>query len=157
MKKVLLFSFVLIFIVGCTKVEKASIKERTMGYLLSEYTNGIKMGDANKVHSIMPNFVYTNTSQYSEDIIKNNYDDYIQNYGNNFNINYKITEKGILNEIALNKLNELIRISFKTNELASECYYVNGNITYSGTKNYLEDTFNAYYCKYDNTWYLIMN
>ena len=157
MKKVLLFAILVILMVGCAKVEQSLAKDRTMEYLLSEYANGIKMGDVNKIHNVMPSFVYTNTSQYSEDIIKKEYNSNKEKYGDNFNINYKITEKGILNKEALNKLNELIGISFKTNELASECYYVTGDISYSGTKNTLEDTFNAYYCKYNNNWYLIMN
>ena len=158
MKKILLFVTLLLFITGCNNTMNAPVKERVADSLLSQYVDGIMKGDYKKIHSVMPDFVYTNnTHSYSEDVINEEYLNNIKNYGDNFKVTYTIKEKGLLNENALNKLNELMQNNFSMSEIAKECYYLEGTITYIGNKNTKDDILSAYYCKYDNTWYLIMN
>ena len=157
MKKVLLFVMLLFLVVGCNNTMNAPIKERVVNSLMNQYVEGKMSGDFKKVHSVMPEFVYTNNILYNKDAIAEEYNNNIENYGENFKITYEIKEKNVIKDDALNKLNELIGISFKTGSVASECYNITGIFTYTGTKNSNEEDFNAYYCKYDSTWYLIMN
>ena len=147
---------VLFFVTACNNAENAPIKERIDNVLMDEYVEGKMTGDYKKVHSAMPEFVYTNIL-YNKDAIIEEYNNNVENYGENFKIEYVIKEKNSIVNDGLSKLNELIGISFNTNSMASECYNLNGLFTYSGTKNTNEEEFNAYYCKYDSTWYLIMN
>ncbi len=163
MKKGLLIILLILFIsTACSNtsnIEKGSvIKDKTIETLLNQYIEGYLNADSKRILDVIPDFVtITNPYQYSQFALKESLSDDKEKYGYDLDITYEINEKTLLDNVQLEKLNELISNAFKTNDKVSECYSIYGSMTYYGSKGSSEDDLSAYYCKYNDKWYLLMN
>ena len=162
MKKYLLVILLVIAVcIGCSKkeeIEKGSVTERSIDYLMNQYIDGYMKEDYEKVQSVMPEFVIiTNPYQYSKEGITEVVSSYKEQCGNDYTINYDALEINKLDSVQSDKLNDLIENAFHTNEKVFECSSLSGNLIISGAQNTLEEDFSAYYCKYNNNWYLLIN
>ena len=162
MKKYLfILLLVIIVCIGCSKkgeVQKGSVKEKTIDYLINQYIDGYMKEDSDLVQSVMPAFVtITNPYQYSKDGIMEVVSNYKEQCGDDYKISYDALEVNELDPVQSDKLNDLIEYAFHTNEKVNDCSSLTGKLLISGSKNNLEEEFSAYYCKYNNNWYLLIN
>ena len=158
MKKVLLTILLIIIVTGCSNNLQAPVNDRVLESLMNRYVDAFKKADYKKMQDVMPSFVFiSNVTQFSQEVFDRDMKELRETYGDNYNISYVINKRQHLNSDELSKLNELIQNSFKTNETASDCYYLDITMNYSGTKNTQKESLSSYYCEYNNTWYLIIN
>ena len=158
MKKILLTILLIIFVTGCSNNLQAPVNDRVLESLMNRYVDAFKKADYNKMQNVMPSFVFvSNITQFSKEVFDQKIKELRETYGDNYNISYVINNRQHLNSDELSKLNELIQNSFKTNELATDCYYLDGTINFSNSNKKSDESLNSYYCEYNNTWYLIIN
>lgn len=158
MKKILLTILLIIFVTGCSNNLQAPVNDRVLESLMNRYVDAFKKADYNKMQNVMPSFVFvSNITQFSKEVFDQKIKELREKYGDNYNISYVINNRQHLNSDELSKLNELIQNSFKTNELATDCYYLDGTINFSNSNKKSDESLNAYYCEYSDIWYLIIN
>lgn len=158
MKKILLAILLIIFVTGCSNNLQAPVNDRVLESLMNRYVDAFKKADYNKMQNIMPSFVFvSNITQFSKEVFDQKIKELRETYGDDFNMSYVINNRQHLNNNELSKLNELIQNSFKTNELATDCYYLDGTINFSNSNKKSDESLNAYYCEYSDIWYLIIN
>lgn len=165
MKKKLLINIFLIilvlFVTGCTKAEKEDSKtekeSRTMNYLMKKYVNIFNKADLKAAKDIFPDYYL----EYSKDtmtqeILNQNKENNIKKYGDDFKVSYSILKETKLSEDELLELNNNIKETYNTDEMADECYKYQGTIVFDG-KLYdeVKSLGTIIRCKYNNKFYII--
>ena len=154
MKKKLIFLMVIVFILivtGCGK------KEKTVEYLLDSFIKAYTTADIEIVKEIFPPFYI----EYGKDYMNKEYfeqaleaDKYV--YGEDFNISYNYTGKRKLEEEELTSINGKMKTYYNAQEDASECYSLEGTMTFKGTKKINSESLSSFrYCNYNGIWYLV--
>ena len=147
------------FCVGCDKIKEiiGGESERTPEALLDKYVDAFMTADPEKIRDVFPDFIINfkpekfNKEEFEKDLKREK-----GFFGDDMVAVYEIKEKKHLTGEELNKLNGQIQDYFKTSKTASDCYYLDGSMTLKGSKGEDPDPLDAYYCKYDGTWYLVM-
>ncbi len=144
--------------VGCDKIkELVGGKERTAEALLDQYIEAYMNTDFDKMVDIMPSFMTKNSTTLTKESLSKALVNSKEEFGDDFKITYEIKEKKLLSSEELSKLNDSLQDYFKTTESASECYYLDGTITFAGSKRTDPDPLGTYHCKYSGTWYLVIS
>ena len=159
MKKLHLIVVLLIAVVFMTACgsssssSSANKQERTAEDLFNLYIKAFTTADLASAKSIFPEY-------YSKSLTQETLDKSLERakkeYGDDFNITVDITGKTKSTEEELKRINDGIASYFETDLKASECYMLEGTITFKGSK--FEDTdpiSGTAYCKYPDGWYLI--
>ena len=151
-KRFILGLLVLIVITGCSL-----LKGRTIEYLLDGYVKAYAKADLKAAKDIFPPFYLEyNKNDVNQEYLDKTLKSAKEKYGDNFNITYKITKKTKMTKEELDKHNTKTSSTYKTEDKASECYKIEGTITFKGSKKEDPITMSTMgYCKYDGTWYLI--
>ncbi len=131
-------------------------KERTVEELMDAYVIAYTKADVETAMKIFPQY-YTN--HYKEQLTKERFEENLakakNSYGDDFNITYEIKSKTKMTDDELDALNSSIAARFNTSEKATECYKLDGTITFTGSKFTDPDPISsAAYCKYNGEWYL---
>ena len=155
MRKCFLIIVVLFSIVclgGCFNKDE----DRTINYILDRYVRAYTKADINAARDIFPpyynEYVKDNMTRQS---LKNNLKSMKLKYGDDFNLTYQISDQIKLSDEELNSLNENISSTYSTDSKASECYKIEGTITFKGSKKNDTAKISAMnYCMYDK-WYLV--
>ena len=160
MKKfVLVLLLVLCFCAGCDKLNEilGGGSERTPEALLDKYVDGFMTSDPDKLRDVVPNFLYNYApDQFTKSYLESNFEREKNHFGDDMKASYEIKEKKHIEGSELSELNSKIQSYFNTSETASDCYYLDGTMTLTGSKDVDPDPLDTYYCKYDGTWYLII-
>jgi hypothetical protein len=157
-KLVVVLLLVVSFCVGCDKIKEVlGGNERTPEYLLDKYVDGFMTSDPDKLRDVVPDFFYNYMPEkFTKEYLQSGFEREKNHFGDDMKAVYEITEKKHIEGDELSKLNDQIKDYFKTNKTASDCYYLDGSMTLIGSKDTDPDPLDAYYCKYDGTWYLII-
>lgn len=145
---------VAIFVTACGGSSKSS---RTVEDLFDQYAKAYTTANLKLAQDLFPPYYI----EYAKDLLtQDRLDNSLKNakeiYGDDFTITYKINEKTKLTDDELDTLNKGIASTFKTEDKASECYKLDGTITFKGSDYEDTDPISTMkYCKYDSGWYLV--
>ncbi len=159
MKKIYLLLVVLIgvvFITGCGSESSKDKSKRTVEDLLDMYVEAYVNADAKLVQEIFPPFYI----EYAKDMLtteklEQNLKSAKEEYGDDFNITYEVTNNTKCTDEELETVNKAMATYYKAKENASECYRIEGSITFKGSKRVDPDPLSMAYCNYDGSWYLV--
>ena len=131
-------------------------KTRTIEDLMDAYVIAYTKADIDAAKKIFPKYY---NERYKDQLTKERLEESLSkaknSYGDDFNITYEIKSKTKMTDDELNAFNTSIATRFNTSEKASECYKLDGTITFTGSKFTDPDPLSsAAYCKYDGEWYL---
>lgn len=131
-------------------------QERTAKYLMDTYIDGYMNKNPETIKSIYPKFVYESSPEnFTQDKMNESYQRSADEFGEDFKITYEIKEEKKLTTEELDELNAKIKKYYKTEETVSDCYYLDGTMTFSGSKFTDPDPIAAYRCKYNGEWILV--
>ena len=158
MKKYLVVLLLLVFFVtGCDKIKEIIGKERTPEELLDKYADAFLTSDPDKFRDVVPKFFVDYVPEaFTKEEMEKDLKREKGFFGDDMKVVYEIKEKKHITGSDLDELNGQIQSYYKTSEKASDCYYLDGSITLTGSKGSDPDPLLTYYCKYNGTWYLIM-
>ena len=155
MKKFLSVIMLLFIVVGLTACGKNKMhKKGSLEYLLDSYVAAYNDKDINKLKDVMPDFMKTKL-EYTDSEWKKGIEDF---YGDDLKVTYEIASKTKIDQDDLDAINAVIKEYYKSDKTASECYELEGTISYVSSK--LSHSYNLndiHYCKIDNEWYLLFD
>ena len=161
MKKNIIISLLVLVslftLVGCGSSSNSNKNSRTVEELLDLYVKAYTTADIDAVSDLFPPFYI----EYAkESLTKKHLEESLkiakEVYGDDFTILYEITNKTKVTEEELESINEEMKNLYSAEEKATECYKIEGSITFKGTNEEDEDPLTTLdYCKYDDGWYLI--
>ena len=154
--------FVTLFtLVGCGSSSddknNSNKNDRTVEELLDLYVKAYTTADIDAVMDLFPPFYV----EYAKDSLTKKH---LENslkiakdvYGDDFTIEYEITNKTKVTEEELESINEEMKNLYSAEENATECYKIDGTITFKGSNEEDPESLTTLdYCKYDDGWYLI--
>ena len=151
--QVLLLLFVVVGLTACgqSKIEKAH-KSSKAEDLMDIMMDGYNERSVKKILSVMPDFMQKEL-KIDDETFKKQIE---ETYGSDVKVSYKITNKKKEDNEWLEKNNKILKDMYKTDKQASECYLLEGTITFKGSKK--EDTDEieeTWHCKIDDKWYLL--
>ena len=158
-KLVIVLLLVVSFCVGCDKIKEiiGGDDGRTPEALLDKYVDGFMTSDPDKLRDVVPDFMYkAMPEKFTKSYLEERFEHEKNHFGDDMKASYELKEKKHLEGNDLKDINQKIQDYFKTNETASDCYYLDGTMTLTGSKDVDPDPLDSYYCKYDGTWYLII-
>ena len=158
MKKTLvLILLVVFFCSGCSAIkELLGYNERTPEYLLDTYIEGYLNSDLKKATTMYPQFVLdSNRQNFTQEALESALKHSKEEFGDDFKVTYEIKGKTKFTESELSDFNKKVQSYYHTSESLSECYKLDGSITFSGSKFTDPDPLALSYCKYNGTWYLL--
>lgn len=135
-----------------------AVKEkRTPEYLFDQYVKAYTKADIDAARDIFPPFyVRYAKNSLTKEKLETSLKNAKKEYGNDFNITYKITDKIKMDEDELEELNDDLEKYYDADVRADECYILKGTITFKGSKYEDPDPIDSTrYCKFDGTWYFV--
>ena len=158
-KYIIVILLVFCFCTGCDKLnEILGGKERTAEELLDKYVDAFMTADPEKARDIFPSFII---NYKPEAFTKEKFEEDLKRergfFGDDMVASYVLKEKKHLSSSELSELNEAIHKYFNVSDTASDCYMLDGTMTLKGSKGEDPDPIGMYHCKYDGTWYLVMD
>lgn len=141
-----------LFVVGC-----GTTKEKTVEDLLDDYIESYLKADPDMVKKVFPPFYMEYAKEYmTKEYLEQALLDDKESLGDDFTITYDIKNKEKINDEDLETVNSKMESQYNAEEKASECYKLEGTMTFKGSKDELvEELSSIHYCKYSDTWYLI--
>ena len=157
MKKfILVLLLVVCFCSGCSVINGIVGKERTPEYLLNTYIEGYLNSDLKKATLMYPQFVLdSNRQNFTQEALESALKHSKEEFGDDFKVTYEIKGKTKFTDSELSDYNKKVQSYYNTTESLSECYKLDGTITFSGSKFTDPDPLALSYCKYNGTWYLL--
>ena len=160
MKKsnLLLIVFIgLLFVTACGSKGYKNKNTRTVEDLLDEYVEAYTTANLELAKDLFPPFY----NEYAKEVLtQEKLDAGLKKskevYGDDFHITYEVTKQTKYTDEELLALNDKMATNYNSKDSASECYKIEGTITFAGSK--LEDPdplTTMAYCKYDDSWYLV--
>ena len=160
-KKIISIIVLLLFIiVGCLSINQKDGLDGDISAdeLLSIYYDGIYYADQDKIVSVFPDFMsHVVRINFSIEFLNANINATKMEYGDNFQIKYKIESIEKVSDIIFESIKRYVS-NFQEYVEPSECYMLNGYLNVSGEKKSEDIIFNGEigYCKFNNLWRLIM-
>ena len=154
MKKYLTIIVIFLFAFVITACGSSSV-DKKIDELLDTYLEGFRNGDVDKMFSSYPDFA---KEYYKKYVTKEKIVALLEEYGDNVQTSYKITDREKITEDELKILNDKIKTAFENNDFVSpsECYKIKGTTTIKGSKEEKTNDINdLWICKFDGSWKLI--
>ncbi len=153
MKKIfLIIIFVSVFMItGCVK------KEKTVEDLLDEYIVAYTTADVELTKEIFPSFYIEYSKEYlTKERLEKSLQSDKEKLGDDFKATYDITKKTKMTDEELENINKKMTDTYKATENATECYKLEGTMTFKGSKDQIVDSLSSVgYCKYSSNWFLV--
>lgn len=153
--QVLLLAFAVVGLTACGfKKEKMHTSGKAED-LLDYMVEGYNKRDPQYILDVMPDFVQEKLkeSMSKKEEWKKSLEDH---FGEDVKVTYKLTNRKKEDQEWIDKNNETLKEFYKTDKKLSECYALEGSITFKGSKaEDTDDIEELWHCKIDNKWYLI--
>lgn len=149
--------FVIALMTACGGSALSNKSKRTVEDLMDGYVKAYTKADVEIAKEIFPPYYV----EYAKDrLTTENLEKSLENaksrYGEDFNIEYKITETTKLTDEELEELNNKIKNNYNADVDAKECYVYDGTITFKGSNREDKDSLKSIaYCSYNGSWYLV--
>ena len=157
MKKKLYILLLLVFVVGltaCTSKKKDIHKSGKPEDLLDVMVESYNKKDFNKMIEVLPEFMKKDIDMTNEEWKKQIEDE----YGNDLKVTYELKNKNKKDENEIQNMNAIIKNYYNVDETISECYELEGTITFkSSKKTTSDDLIDIHYCKINDKWYLLLD
>lgn len=146
-----------IFVTACGSNGYKNRNTRTVEDLLDEYVDAYLKPDVELAKDMFPKFYV----EYAKDLmtqerLEQGLERSKEIYGDDFHITYEVTKTTKYTEDELAELNKKMEDRYYSKVDASECYKVEGTITFVGSKDEDPDPLDTMaYCKYEGEWFLV--
>lgn len=156
-KKVLLCLLVILTLFTITGCKSTSKEKRTVEYLLDQFVKEYMTADADITKDIFPPYYVDYAKEYmTNEYLQKTLNEDKEKYGKDFNISYELKSKEKFTDEELYSFNKKIVDYFKTDLKAKECYKLDGDLIYKGSKKEDKESLSSFgYCNYDDEWYLV--
>jgi len=128
-------------------------KERSPEELLDLYVEAMEKGKYENVEKVVPKF-YLDANNFSRESFDKGLKAARDEFGDDIKVTYEIKEKRKMDDSEIKKANEYLS-QFDNYKEVTECYELDGTITYSSSKFTDPDPLGMSYCKIEGQWYLI--
>ena len=160
MKKGLLLAVLLVAVVFVTACGSNSSKSsRSLEDLLDQYVEAYTKADVKLAKDLFPSYYIDYVEErglLTKDQLEASLENAKEEYGDDFHITYEINGKTKMTSEELDELNEKMASRYEAKEKASECYTIDGTITFAGSKYEDPDPLSSMaYCKYSDGWFLV--
>ena len=153
--QVLLLAFIVVSLTACgSKKEKMHTSGKAED-LLDYMIEGYNKRDPQYLLDVMPDFMQEKMKKYmmSKESFKAKLE---EQFGDDVKVSYKITNKKKEDQDWIDEANNTLKTDYNTDKKVSECYLIEGTITFKGSKaEDTDDIEELWHCKIDNKWYLI--
>ena len=149
--------FVIALMTACGGSKLSNKSSRTIEDLLDGYIIAYTKADVDVAKDIFPPYyVEYAKDRLTKEKLEKSLESAKTRYGDDFNIEYKITETTKLTDEELEELNNKIKNNFNADVDAKECYVYDGTITFKGSNREDKDSLKSIaYCSYNGSWYLV--